>query len=187
MPDIRERLQQAKQRINPEGLAVSGTLAGASILAIPTVQAALTYSINEFSKEIPTDAIKYTALGILACTNLASIAIESRTLKKQQYSASPIASSINVATGKPVVSSALGHTVNFIQSYGLNPVNLISVGSLLAGDQGRLFAENAIGVGVALGLWNIGFNSLISNNRIEPIVGKMRDIRQTISERLHRD
>ncbi len=42
---------------------------------------------------------------------------------------------------------------------------------------GRLFVENALGVGLSIGLWNIGFNSLILNHHIDPIVRKMRQAR----------
>lgn len=187
MSRVREALQQAKQRINPEGLVISSTLTGASIFAIPTFQAALTYVLNEISREVPTNIIKLGAVGILACVNAASIVVESRTLRKKQYSASPIASTINVATGKPILSSSLGHIINFAQSYGLiNPVNIANTIQLIAGDQGRMFAENAVGVGLALGLWNIGFNTLILNHHIDPVVKGMRNARQAISKRFKR-
>ncbi len=186
MVNIIETLKQAKKRINPEGLAISATLEGASILAVPALQIALTYTINEISKGIPTDLIKLTALGLLACVNIASIIVESKTLKKQQYCASPGVSIVNIAIGKPVVSSILGHGANFLRTYVLNPVNFANVISMMSGDQGRLFAENALGVGLSLGLWNIGFNSLILNHRVDPVVKKMRNIRETVSKHFRR-
>lgn len=139
-------------------MAISGTLEGASILAVPALQVALTYVINEISKGVPTDLIKLTAIGLLACVNIASIAVESRTLKKQQYCASP----------------------------GVSIVNFANVISLMSGDQGRLFTENALGVGLSLGLWNIGFNSLILNHHVDPVVKKMRNVRETVSKHFRR-
>lgn len=186
MSSIIEAFQRAKHRINPEGLEISATLTGASIFVIPPLQAALTSVLHEISREVPPDVIKLGAVGILACLNAASIIVESRTLRKKQYSASPIASTINVATGKPILSSALGHIVNFAISSGLNPVNIVNIVSLMAGDQGRMFAENAVGVGLALGLWNIGFNTLILNHRIDPVVKVMKNAQQAISKRFQR-
>lgn len=180
MVSVKEAWEQAKQRVNPEGLAISNILTGSSILIIPPLQAALTYAIHELSGEVPTDIVKLLSIGILGCINVASIYAETRTLNQERYSASPIASTLNVAIGNPSVASLLGHGINFMMSYGLNPINLLSIGSLVGGDQGKLFAENAVGVGIALGSWNIGFNTLISTHRVEPVVNGMRNIRHKI-------
>jgi len=80
----------------------------------------------------------------------------------------------------------LGHGTNFLRTYVLNPVNFANVISMTLGDQSRLFTENALGVGLSLGLWNIGFNSLILNHHVDPVVKKMRNIRETVSRHFKR-
>jgi len=69
----------------------------------------LTYAIHEISREVPTHTLKLIALGVLACTNIASVVIESRNLKNkdQHFSASSPATIFHVITRKPILSSCL--------------------------------------------------------------------------------
>lgn len=184
MLNAKESLHHARQRIKPEGALICGTLAGASFVAIPAMQTTLTYVFNEISREVPTDVLRFAAIGLLGLINLASITVESRTLKKQQYSASPFASAANIATGRSVGSSILGHSINFGQSFLVNPVHLVSLPALMSGDQGRLIAENMMAVSLSLGIWNIGFNALISSNHIDPVVKGIRNVGDIVSNKL---
>lgn len=186
MLKIKEFYHRSKERMNPEGLVISGTLAGASILAVPPVQAGLTFLTYELGRDVSLDNIKLFAIAFFGLVNAASVILETETLKKHQYSVSPVTSVINTTTGRPMISSVAGHAINFTEVYGVNPVNLVSIVALLEGDQGRLFIENAIGVTATLGLWKIGLNSLILNNHIEPVVKKFKNIKNKFSQRFQK-
>lgn len=163
-----------KERFSPEKSAISGILVLLSFGIIP-VQTALTAIIHEYGHEIPTDEIKIIAIALLGVANIVSTAVETKALKEKQYSASLKATTLNIASGRPLESSIVAHISNFAQaSTVFNPVNFLSIPAAFSGDGGRLIAENTIAITTAMGLWSIGFNTLILKDKAAPVIEKVR-------------
>lgn len=171
-----EVLRAARQRINPEGLAISLTLAYTSPAVIVPLEAGLTYVIHEIGKGTDPNLLRLTAIGVFGLASAISVATEARALRVQEYSASPTASLLNVLTGRPFLAALGGHLFNYTQLLVLNPINMVAIISA----DGRLLAESVGSTSLALTLWLTTMNSLISAGRIQPVVEKIRAVRQSI-------
>lgn len=175
MSKVIEAFRSAKKRINPEGLAISTTIAVSSLPVILPLEGITTYAMHEFSKDADPDVFKFLTIGILGLINAVSIATETKALQVDHYCASPTASGLNVATGRPFASSFLGHAINYAQLFVLNPINYAAVFE----QNTQLLTESAVGTSVALTVWLTLMNALILQGKIQPVVDSMRKARQS--------
>ncbi len=177
MFNVRENFRTMQQRFNPEGLAVSATLASASPFAIVPLHALLTIALHETGKEVHTDTLKYIAVGLLGFSNMISSFVESRALQRYNYSASPTASTIHMMTGHSFLSSGFVHMSNFATFFLFNPVNAYA---FVSGDE-RLLTESAASVALALTSWRTAMNTLILKGKIQPVVRTIRTTRKSVA------
>lgn len=171
-----ELYRNARQRVNPEGLAISTTISTASLGVIVPMEAGITYVLHEVGKEVDPNILKFATIALLGIANMASVAIEAKTLKKKQYSSSPIGSTLNVATGKPLLSTVGELAFNHAQLTVFNPINAVAI----ANSDSQLLAESVAATSFTLSAWSIPMNTLILQGRIDPVVNKMREARQWI-------
>lgn len=177
MFNVKENFRAMQQRFNPEGLAVSATLASASPFAIIPLHALLTIALHETGREVPTHTLQYIAIGMLGVSNIVSSYVESRALNGYNYSASPTASTINMMTGHAFLSSGFVHMSNFATFFLFNPV---SAYAFVNGD-GRLLTESAGSVTLALTSWRTAMNTLILQGKIQPVVKRIRTMRRSVT------
>ena len=64
-----EAYRSAKERVNPDGLIVSGTLSGTSFAVLPLLNSGLTFAIHELGKDANPDIVKIATIGALAVSN----------------------------------------------------------------------------------------------------------------------
>lgn len=179
MPNVRERYHSAKGRINPEGLAVTSAIFTASIPSILPIEASLTTASHILSSGNP-DLTRTALAGVSLALNAASIALESRVLRKKDFSASPYGSAFNIMTGKPTFSSALEHAGNHVYLQLTNPINAIAVYN----HDDQLLVDSIIATSLTIPAWFIPFNALILSGRIDPFVNKMRSVRESVVGRI---
>jgi hypothetical protein len=177
-----EAFRSARHRINPEGLAASTTLSAVSPFTMIPMEAGVTYAIHEAANITDPNLLKLAVIGILGIANAVSVNTEVDTLRKKNYSASPVGSALNIATGKPLLSSIGEHAVNYAQLSMLNPINAVA---LINGD-GRLLLESAGATSLALTIWLTSMNTLISQGRIDPVVNRIKKTRQTIWSKIRK-
>lgn len=166
--------KSAKERISPEGLAVTSSIFTASIPSIFTIEASLTTATHLLSSGSP-DLARATLIGISGVANVASVVLESRALRGKEYSASPYGSAFNIMTGKPVLSSTLEHAGNHIYLQLTNPINAIAVYN----HDDQLLVDSIIATSLTIPVWFIPFNALILSGRIDPFVNRMKRIRES--------
>lgn len=179
MQSVRERYNSAKGRINPEGLAVTSAIFTASIPSILPIEAGLTTATRLLSSGTPGFA-EATLIGISGIANVASVALESRALRKKEYSASPYGTAFNIMTGKPKFSSALEHAGNHVYLQITNPINAIAVYN----HDDQLLVDSIIATSLTIPLWFIPFNALILSGRTDPFVNRMKKVRESIVGRI---
>lgn len=85
------------------------TLSLASHAVMIPLEAGITYVVHEAGNDVDQTLLKILAIGIIGIANMASVAVETKTLQKQGYSASPVGSMLNTLTGKPVIASVGEH------------------------------------------------------------------------------
>lgn len=171
---VKQRYDSAKERINPEGLAVTSSIFLASIPSILPIEATLTYAIHELSGDNP-DLARAALVGVSGVANIASVALESRALKEKEYSASPYGSAFNIMTGKPVVSSVLEHAGNHAYLQLTNPISAIAIYN----SDSQLLIDSIIATSLTIPLWFIPFNALILSGKTDPFVNKMKSVRES--------
>lgn len=181
MPSLRERYRSAKSRTNPEGVAVSSSIFMASIPSILPIEAGLTTAVHQLSSGTP-DLARFTLIGISGAVNIASVALEARALREKEYSASPVGTTFNIMTGKPVVSSALEHLGNHIFLTLTNPINAIAVYNR----DDQLLVDSLIATSLTIPVWFIPFNALIISGRIDPLVNGMKRIRESVRGKIRK-
>ena len=182
MPNIKEAYSSAMKRVNPEGLAISTTVAYASLGFIVPMEAGITYAIHEAAKVTDQSALGLGIAAVVGITNAVSVAVETRTLEKKKYSASPIGSALTAATGKPLASSIGEHIFNNVQLSILNPINAVAVVS----NNPSLLVQSMAATSIALSLWDIPINSLILRGKIDPLVDGMRSVRKAVWGRIRK-
>lgn len=179
MPNFREAYRSAKGRINPEGVAVTSFIATASIPSMLPIEIGLTTAIHEMARGDP-NLVRLTAVVLSGAANAASVALEARALKKTEYSASPGGTALYIMTGKPEVSSALEHGLNYAQLTLINPINAIAIYN----NDAQLFVDSLIATSLIIPLWNLPFNGLIVQGKMDSIVNRMRRGRKSIWGRI---
>lgn len=175
MPSVRERYHSAKSRINPEGVAVSSSIFMASIPSILPIEAGLTTAAHYLSAGTP-DLARLTLIGLSGAANIASVALEARSLREKEYSASPVGTSLNIMTGRPMMSSALEHLGNQAFLTLTNPINAIAVYNC----DDQLLVDSLIATSLTIPVWFIPFNALIISGRTDPFVNGMKRIRESV-------
>ncbi len=151
----------------------------ASPAAIMPMQAGITYAVHEFGKEVSPDIYRIFVIGAIALINAISVATETKALTEKKYSSSPISSTLNIATDKPLVASLGSNAINYAQLSVLNPIN---AGALLT-ENGSLLLASAASTSIALGLWRTIMNTLIMQGKIDPVVNNIRKARETFTKR----
>lgn len=175
-----ESYKAAKSRINPEGLLVSSAITATSNMVMIPMEVGITYAIHETSIITDPNLLKLFAIGIIGIANAASVKIQAKALEAKQYSASPVASTLNIMTGKSLLSSAAEHGF----TYGvLNTLNPISATAIATGDS-ELLIDSIAATTMTYPIWAILNNSLILSDRIDPVINKMRNVRKGFSRRL---
>lgn len=180
MPNIKESFRSARKRINSEGLMFSGAVTAISPAIIPTVGAGVTFAVHEIEKDADTALVRILTVGVLGLLNAASVATETKALRDHNYSASPLSSTLNVLTGKPLLSSLGGHLVNYAQLSALNPINIFSV----ATKNSELLLQSETALSLTLTAWFISLNSLVLQGKTQPFVEGVGKVRQAIRKRL---
>lgn len=176
MSRFTEAFRCARQRINPEGLAVGAALSYISPAVMIPMQAGLTYVIHEIAQDADPDIFKICAIGLLGIANAISVGAETRTLRSNEYSASPVASTVNILTGKPLVSSIGSHLVNYAQLSILNPINAAAIWN----QDTQLLAESASATSLTLTAWFTGLNILLSRGKTKEVIRGIQTARGVI-------
>ena len=156
-----EKYNSAKQAIHPDKLLIAGAIATFSLPVLVPLQSFLTFLVHESGEKLSTEWIQILAVAIIGLANVASIVVETKTLEKKLYSASPMSTALKVFIKNSLGIATAGHAINFAQIYLANPVQILNFITLQTGGGSRLFFENAIGVTLALSAWKLIFNSLI--------------------------
>ena len=171
IPSPREWWGNARSRVSPKALEITGAITAASVIVyLPAEQAGLTYAIHDLGG-ISHDLINITAVG-LGMANAASVALEKYTLEDNGYSASPIGTPLNIITGKPLFSSVVEHVLDYIQLTA--PINLIA----LYNRDLQLLIDNFVAASVIIPFWNIFWNRLIILGKMDPFVDKIEEIKE---------
>jgi len=182
MPNIKEAYTNAKQRINPEGLAFTAASNVTSYVIFPPMEGAITYAAYEAANHLDQDLLKFFAVGLLGIANAASVGIESKALEHDNYSASMTSSTLNIVTGKPLVSAIGGHIGNYVGLTIFNPLNIFA----LSTKNYSLLLESEGAASVALTSYFITLNSLIINGKTQPFIDRVRKVREGITKRVRR-
>lgn len=179
MSRFRESLRSARERINPEGAIVSTTISAASNAVMLPMEAGLTYLVHEATAITDPTLLKLAATAALGVANLASVRTQAKALKEKEYSASITGSTINILTGKPLLSSVGEHLLTYGILFFTNPINAVA----LISRNNELLMESAAASSFAYTFWATTWNRLIVNGRADPIVEKMRSARHSISQK----
>jgi hypothetical protein len=180
MPTLREKFKDAQARVKPEKLAISTSIAGISIFSIVPLQSLLTLAIHEAGEEYSTSVIKILAIALIGIAGVSSIAVETKVLKEKEYSASILGTTIHIATGNSLTAAISDHMVNYLTTFGINPVHAFNIAAAASGDGGRLFYENASAVAITLAAWNIVFNTLIWQNSADKVVNTLQRLKAKV-------
>ncbi len=175
MPRFVESYRSARDRINPEGVVVATTMGAVSFPLMIPLEASITAAIQEFTNGEPNLA----RLGVIAASglaNAASITIESRALREKEFSGSLGGTTWNIMTGKPRLSSTLDHLANYGLLTVANPVNAVAIYN----SDSQLLIDSLIASSIVIPLWDIPVNTLIVKGKIDPVVKKMRSIRESL-------
>ncbi len=180
MGNPKERFLEARKRLNPEGLVFSASASATSPAILPAVGVGTTYIIHELASMTNPSVVKVASIAILGACNTISIKTESKALQKDNYSASPISSTLNVVTDKPLVSSITGHLINFIPLSVLNPINLYAI----ATRNYTLLAQSEGAGSLALTTYYTTLNTLILKGKTEPFIKGVRKVRDVINRKI---
>lgn len=174
MPNFIEAYRSARQRINPEGLAFSGAVTLSSPAVMLPLQAGITYAIHEIAKEANPTLLKFVAIGVLGIANAVSVAVETKALTNENYSASPVATSLNILTGKPLLSSIGGHFVNYAGLSVLSPIEAVISGN------NKVLLEGAVATTLTLPAWFTSLNTLVLTGKTRPFIETVAKARKRI-------
>jgi hypothetical protein len=169
-----EVIRNARERINPEGFAASTAISTASWGTFIPMEAGITYTIHEIAQQTDPNALKIAIAGGLGIANAASIALEARALRRKQYSASPVGTTLNIATGRPLISSVGEHVLNNVQLNLMNPINAVA----LLNNDPQLLSESVAATSFAITLWAGPINHLIAEGKADPLINTMKRVRQ---------
>lgn len=178
-----EAFLNARKRISPEGLAFSGAVTLTSPAVLPTVSAGVTYAIHEIARETDPTLTRVLAIGIIGLLGSVSVAIETKALKSNEYSASPTSSTLYFLTGRPLLSSLGGHAVNYGQISIINPINIFSA----ATRNNELLADSEISSTLVLTSWLTTLNALVLKGKTKPFTDGVKKMRQKIGRRFNKE
>lgn len=95
MSRVSETLRWAGQRVDPERFASSLTISNLSALFEIPMQTGITFVINALLNEVNPSLLRIAAVGTLGAANILSVLVETRALRTEKYSASPISTTLN--------------------------------------------------------------------------------------------
>lgn len=199
MSKIREIYEGAKTKYHrhKKGVGIGVAFAGISPLFLVPVQTAMTAGVAEAVNHFGSTPLALLAYGLIAL-NAASIAVESVTLARHNYSNNPPSSILNImvkdtADKIPVIKdvfkkcpiipavfvSAVSHAYHLLPVGVMNPYLYSSVRSILSDDK-KPFLENFGSISVALALWNIASNTLILRGDADKAADKIFELGRAI-------
>lgn len=177
MKNLLEAYEGARRKVVPEGLAFSGAVTLSSPAVMLPIQAGLTYAAHEIAKDADPNLLKFIAIALIGIANAASVTAETKALSRENYSASPVATTLNILTGKPLLSSIGGHLVNYAGLSVLSPIE-----AAIAGDR-KVLLEGAVATTLTLPAWFTPLNTLVLTGKTRPFVEKVAGIRRNILKR----
>jgi hypothetical protein len=176
MPNLRESYRAARQRVSFEGLSVSTTIAfGSNAVMIP-LETVITEGIHQVGTVTDPNLFTFGGLILLAAANAISIRAEAKALREKLFSASPVASTLNIMTGKSYVSALGEHAFSYTTLSVLNPINAVAI----INNDHQLLAESVGATLLAYPLWLTSMNTLISQGRVDPVVNGIRRVRKSV-------
>ncbi len=203
MSKLREIYEGAKVKYhkNKKGVGISIAFAGISSAFLVPTQIALTAGVAEAVNHFGTTPLALLAYGLIAL-NSVSIAVESATLVKHNYSNNPPSSILNImvkdtADKIPIVKdvfkkcpiipavfvSAVSHAYHLLPVGVMNPYLYSSIKSVLSDDK-KPFLENFGSISVALALWNIASNTLILRGSADKAADKILEMGRKVKSRV---
>lgn len=177
-----EVIRSARQRINPEGLMFSAAVTAASPAVLTSAASGMTFIIHQLAQEVDPNLMKIGTIGVISLLNIASVIAETKALKSHEYSASPVSSSLYILTGRPLISSLVGHLLNYAQISVLNPINVFAI----ATNNTELLIESEGSASLVLTAWFTTLNTLVLQGKTQPFVDKVRQIREGVQEKFRR-
>jgi len=174
MPNIIEAYRAARKRVKPEGLAFSGTCSFISPAIMLPIQGGITFAAHEIAKEIDPNLVKFFTIAIIGLANALSLIAETKALSRENYSDSPLATTFNILTGRPFLSSLAGHFLNYAQLSVLSPIE-----ASIVGDK-NIILEGAIASTLTLPAFSIPLNTLVLTGRARPFVEGVANARRRI-------
>ncbi len=178
-----EAFRSARERINPEGLAFSTAVTFVSPAVLPAVSAGVTLAVHELAKETNPELMKILAIAVLGTLNALSVTAETKALKADNYSASPVSSSLHILTGKPLLSSLAGHALNYAHLSLLKPINWYAITT----KNSELLIESEGSTTMMLTAWFTTLNALVLTGKTKPFVEKVKEVRLAIGNKFRRE
>jgi hypothetical protein len=200
---IREIYEGAKIKYHrhKKGVGIGVAFAGISSAFLIPTQIALTAGVAEAVNHFGPTPLALLTYGLIAL-NTASIAVESATLARHNYSNNPPSSILNImvkdtADRIPIIKdifkkypiipavfvSAVSHAYHLLPVGVMNPYLPSSIKSLISDDK-RPFLENFGSISVALALWNIATNTLILRGSADKAAEKIIELGSTVKSKI---
>lgn len=107
-------------------------------------QTLLTPLLLEINKDLSVSATRDIAFGLYTASLLAGISLEIWELKKKGYTAVPITMFVNGFIKNPNLAPVFSSILNIGHSVIVNPTDIASIASVIAGDNGQIFYNNLI-------------------------------------------
>lgn len=177
----------ARMSMTAREFQISSALAISSGFILPAIQSALTLGVHEVLNNPDVTGLGMLALGaITLAANVASVYVESQTLKKKGYSNSPVTTGAYKLVEKPGLISVGSHLYHLAILGLINPVNLMTFANIVSGshDTGRLLVENALSVATTNAAWNLLTEGLILKGKIDPLANKLDHLNHIMIEKI---
>ncbi len=180
MSRIIEGLRAARGRIKPEGFAFSAACTWISPTVVVPVYGALTYTAHEAHTSVDAHAFVIGAIAVLGIANAISIAAATKALEEEGYNSSVVASTLQVATGNPLLSATLSHASSYAQLLVANPVN----SAALLGANFDLLTESMGATSLTLAAWFAATNALVLTGKTKEFTERVMATKKYIAERI---
>lgn len=203
MSKLREVYENAKIKFhrNKKGVGISMAFAVSSPAFLVPTQIALTAGVAEAVNHFGPTPLALLTYGLIALNSL-SIAVESATLSKYNYSNNPPSSILNIMVKDtadkipiikdvfkkcPIIPATLvsiaSHIYHILPVGVMNPYLPASIKSVLSDDK-KPFLENFGSISVALALWNTATNTLILRGDADKAADKIIKLGNAVKERV---
>lgn len=175
--------KNAKRRVSPEGLLVSGVVSNVAWVTMWPAQTALSPVIHEVPWDRPDlIPLRFAAIALLGIAGAKSVALETRSFKEKKFSISPPGTIAYAGTGRAHLSSIGEHVFDLVLLSSANP---FFVAGIVHHDP-RLMADSATATLASLFSWNLFWNRLIVNGNVDPAVKKISQIKNSTWSRIKR-